>query len=106
MVAARKPFSPEIIIYFATGREITLKTKSYFGLRSRSYFEYKGGHYQWDGATVLKTAQDGTLVAKFDRSSASLTQDGRLEIYTPGKDMIDIIIATLMMEIWIKHTEE
>ena len=106
MAAARKPFSSEFIIYFANGNEITLKPRTYLGLWSRSYFEYNDGRYRWDGTTSLRTVDDEELVAKFDQIEDSIGQDGRLEIYNRGKDMVDVIVATLMMEIWRKHSEE
>lgn len=74
-----------------------MELRSYMGLFSRSYFEFKGKRYRWDGLASLRDTENGELVALFDRSYVGVERDGRLEIYNSGKDMVDLIVATLMM---------
>jgi hypothetical protein len=92
MTAARKPFSTGITIFFVNGTEVFLELRSFL----ENDFEFLGRRYRWEGCTILKN-EEGEVVARYDQSYAGVLRDGRLEIYSPGKSMIDIIVATLMM---------
>jgi len=105
MTVSRKPFSTGATFQFANETEVKLEPRGYMGLSRNSYFQYKSRRFKWNGTGKLKT-EFGEVVAKFDRDHFAIGRDGRLEIYKRGEDMVDIIVATLMMVLYRMHDEE
>jgi hypothetical protein len=96
MTVSRKPFSTTTRFSFANETEVVLEPRAYLGLSKNCYFSYKSQRFRWSGCTKLKR-EDGRVIARFDRMFFVHRQDGRLEVYEQGREMIDVIIATLMM---------
>lgn len=126
MIAARKPFSHATTIFFQDGSEISLWPRSYLGLLEwhdfevpeqgnwcngsfssvRSEKERKSGGrlMRWDGINVLK--DESGVVARFERGGQRGDGDGRLEILAGGRDIVDVIVASIMILLYKKMEQE
>jgi hypothetical protein len=104
MTVSRKPFSSGATFQFANETQVKLEPRAYMGLSRNSYFQYKSRRFRWSGTGKLKT-EYGEIVAKFDRDHVAFGRDGTLAVYKRGEDMVDIIVATLMMIMYRMHDE-
>src|SRR5947207_11310159 len=105
MTVTRKPFSKTATFSFANETELVLEPRAYLGFSRDSHFKYKEHRYRWSGSAKLKR-EDGTVMARFDRLYFAYGRDGRLEIYEQGKQMIDVIVATVMVGLCRGYDEE
>jgi hypothetical protein len=130
MTASRKPFSHATTIFFADGTEISLWPRSYLGLWEWHDFEIPeqrkwwngspssvtspgsekeagktGGRLmRWDGMGVLK--DESGIIARFERGAQRGEGDGRLEILAGGRDIVDVIVASIMILLYKKLEQE
>jgi len=130
MTTSRKPFSHATTIFFSDGSEISLWPRSYLGLWEWHDFEIpeqrkwwngspssstsptsqKEGKsagarlMKWEGIDVLKDEKG--VVARFERGAQKGEGDGRLEILAGGRDIVDIIVASIMVLLYKKLEQE
>jgi hypothetical protein len=127
MTASRKPFSHATTIYFPDGSEISLWPRTYLGMWEWHDFEVpEHGKWwssspsatetqasvkaavnrvlRWDGTTVLK--DESGIIARFERGLQRGEGDGRLEILTGGRDIVDIIVGSIMILLYKKLEHE
>ena len=94
-------------IKFLDDSEIIIEPKENWGFTSSVFFTYDECRYRWKGIKTFRlTTSDGEFVAKFNRQVMALGKDGQLEVYERGKDMVDVIVMTLMMVLYRQHAEE
>jgi hypothetical protein len=105
LIGCRKALRTGATFQFPNDSEIILEDRPKLGFSLKNYFNYNGLRYCWHGISKLKT-EDGTVVAKFDRSYFIRGRDGELHVYEDGRGMIPIIIATLMSVLYRRHEEE
>ena len=92
-------------IRFANETEVILEPRAYLGFSRKSYFDFHGKRYKWNGLKTLED-EDGQVVAKFERKYFTIRLDGRLEVFEAGEHMMDIIAATCVMILYRYHDEE
>lgn len=84
-----------------------MEPKKLFGFSRSVFFNYGEQTYRWKGTKTFRLRnRDGEVVAKFERQVMALGRDGMLEVYELGKDIVHIIVMTLVMVLYRVHTEE
>ena len=105
--AVRKSFRSGATIKFPDETELVIEPKPKAGFSAESFFIWQDKRLRWKGRIKnfkLRT-ESGDIVAQFHRRSG-WRQDGTMEIYGLGKDMVDIIAMTFMMYLYRLHSEE
>ena len=98
--AFRRFYNLKLKCTLSNGLDITLDPEL-FG--RRTFFEYKNLRYRWSGVNKLKR-QDGVVIALFERDYFKLGRVGMLHVFEEGKDMLDIVIATLtILMVWMQQ---
>jgi hypothetical protein len=59
---------------------------------------------RWDGTSVLK--DESGIIARFERGLQRGEGNGRLEILVGGRDIVDIIVASIMILLYKKLEHE
>jgi hypothetical protein len=82
-----------------------MESKKLFGLSSSVFFNYGEERYRWKGTRTFRL-RNREVVAKFERKVMALGRDGILEVYELGKDIVDVIVMTIVMVLYRVHMEE
>ena len=84
-----------------------MESKKLFGLSSSVFFNSGEERYRWKGTRTFRLSnREGEVVAKFERKVWALRPDGILEVYELGKDIVHIIVMTIVMVLYRVHMEE
>ena len=84
-----------------------MESKKLFGLSRSVFFNYGEERYRWKGIRTFRLRnREGELVAKFERKIMALGWDGILEVYELGKEIVHIIVMTIILVLYRVHMEE